>query len=66
MQIFYRKGVKDVGDIIIRDQTTGEVQKFTPTAAGYAAAQEMIDTIKQSGHIVESDDLARVHKYTGR
>ena len=56
--------VKNVGDIIIRDETMGQSFAYTPTTAGYFAASAKIDEITQLGHKV-GGDVGRVRAFTG-
>ena len=37
-------------DIIIRDESTGEVKYYSPTKEGYEEAAAKIDEITQKGH----------------
>ena len=53
-----------MGDIIIKDLSTGQSWAFTPIREGYYAAAAKIDEITQKGHKV-GGDVGRVRAFTG-
>ena len=53
-----------MGNIIIRDESTGQSWSFVPTREGYYMAAAKIDEIVQKGHHV-GGDIGRVRSFTG-
>lgn len=53
-----------MGQIIIKDSTTGKAQSFSDSKAGFAAAQQAINAINDKGHVA-TGDANRVMNYTG-
>ena len=62
--VFLWKVVNYVGNIIIRDESTGQSWSFVPTREGYYMAAAKIDEIVQKGHHV-GGDIGRVRSFTG-
>lgn len=54
--LVHRKEVSYVGDLIIRDESTGESRVFTASTVGYAEAENYRRTIESQGHIVGDDN----------
>ena len=62
MAVHFKKGGGNVGNIIIRDESTGQSWSFVPTREGYYEASAKIDEIIQKGHRV-GGDVGRVRDY---
>lgn len=61
-------GLFGSGDLVVRDQSTGESRSFDTSKSGYAAAQEFRERILEKGHAVGDDNtgsLGKIDDYLG-